>query len=77
MLTIEHLEARLAALQPEALPPREARAARRLRRQLQARLAELRLAQANDWARRNWLDCIERVLDELGRRVDRLVCGRR
>ncbi len=76
MKTIAQLEARLATLRPDELPPRAAHAARIRRRRLQAQLARLRLDQANDWSRRDWLDCIERVLDDLGGRVDRLVSRR-
>ncbi|MGF1644885.1 MAG: hypothetical protein ACFCUJ_14710 [Thiotrichales bacterium] len=66
---IERLESRLQRINIEQLPVHKRNAARDERRRIQARLAELRLVEAESWQRQDWLSGIELALDELGRKV--------
>ncbi len=67
--TIEHLEARIAALEPAGMSPArladfEAEMAR-----IQVRLAKLKLDRAESWSKQDWLAMIENSLDLLGAKV--------
>jgi hypothetical protein len=77
MQSIESLESRLAAINIDNLSGEAAIEAKKQRRRIRERLAERRLEDAESWTKRDWLDVVEGMFDELGRIVDKLVFGKK
>ena len=77
MQSIESLESRLAAINIDNLSGEAAIEAKKQRRRIRERLAERRLEDAESWIKRDWLDVVEGMFDELGRIVDKLVFGKK
>jgi hypothetical protein len=71
--SISRLEKRLEDLRQQYLDSSASVVARDERRRLEARIAELRHEEAQSWSRSDWLSMIEKLLDDIGRYVDRLV----
>ena len=77
MQSIEALESRLAAINVDNLSGKAAVEAKEQRLKIRKRLAELRLEDAESWVKRDWLDVVEGMFDELGRIVDKVAFGRK
>ena len=77
MQSIEALESRLAAINIDNLSGEAAMEAKEQRHRIQERLAKLRLEDAESWVKRDWLDVVEGMFDELGRIVDKFAFGKK
>lgn len=73
--SIESLEKRLSEIELENLPEEAQHQAELHKKHLQEKIAEMKLADAESWADRDWLNIVEGLFDEIGRIVDQALFG--